>query len=112
MGTIYICNHEKNVPSGLSPEWLCSTSCTWAHDVRFVVITGTAHCFHDCIYMCIYIYINIYIERERERDRYKSAYFNINQINHPVWTTLHSVFTYSMFVSELSICLSIYKSNW
>ena len=59
MGAIYICNHENNVPSGLSPEWLCGNSCTWAHDVRFVVITKMAHCFHGCIYIYIYIYIYI-----------------------------------------------------
>ena len=35
---IYICNHEKNVPSRLSPQWLCGNSCTWAHDVRFCEI--------------------------------------------------------------------------
>ena len=32
---MYICNHENNVPSRLSPQWLCGNSCTWAHDVRF-----------------------------------------------------------------------------
>ena len=30
----YICYHENNVPSRLSPQWLCDNSCTWAHDVR------------------------------------------------------------------------------
>ena len=79
---IYICNHENNVPSLLSPQWLCGNSCTWALDVRFhpyimysygfirtstvhhvpkcmschkaiVVITGRAHCFHDCIYITL-----------------------------------------------------------
>ena len=30
---IYICNHENNVPSRLSPQWLCGNTCTWAHDV-------------------------------------------------------------------------------
>ena len=34
---MYICNHENNVPSRLSPQWLCGNSCTWAHDVRFQV---------------------------------------------------------------------------
>ena len=29
-----ICYHEKNMPSRLSPQWLCRNSCTWAHDVR------------------------------------------------------------------------------
>ena len=35
-----ICNHENNVPSRLSPQWLCGNSCTWAHDVR-LHIAGT-----------------------------------------------------------------------
>ena len=30
---IYIYNRENNVPSWLSPKWLCGNSCTWAHDV-------------------------------------------------------------------------------
>ena len=29
----YICYHEHNMPSMLSPQWLCGNSCTWAHDV-------------------------------------------------------------------------------
>ena len=33
---IYICNHENNVPSRLSPQWLCGNSYTWAHDVRLI----------------------------------------------------------------------------
>ena len=28
------CNHENNVPSHLSPQWLCGNSCTCAHDVH------------------------------------------------------------------------------
>ena len=35
---IYIYNDENNVPSQLSPQWLCGNSCTWAHDVRFINI--------------------------------------------------------------------------
>ena len=35
---IYISYHENNVPSWLSPQWLCGNSCTWAHDVH---IAGT-----------------------------------------------------------------------
>ena len=31
---VCICNHENNVPSRLSPQWLCCNSCTWKHDVR------------------------------------------------------------------------------
>ena len=26
--------HENNVPSRLSPQWLCGNSCAWAHDVH------------------------------------------------------------------------------
>ena len=32
--------HKNNVPSRLSPQWLCGNSCTWAHDVR-LHIAGT-----------------------------------------------------------------------
>ena len=35
-----ICNHENNVPSRLSPQWLCGNSWTWANDVR-LHIAGT-----------------------------------------------------------------------
>ena len=31
---MYICNHETNVPSQLSPQWLCGKLCTWTHDAR------------------------------------------------------------------------------
>ena len=40
MSVIYTCNHENNVPSQFSPQWLCGNSCTWAHDVR-LHIAGT-----------------------------------------------------------------------
>ena len=53
-------NHENNVPSRLSLQWLCGNSCIWAQSVHHVskcmsyheaiaVITGRAHCFHNCI---------------------------------------------------------------
>ena len=29
-----ICSHENNVPSRLSPQWLCGNSCTTANDAR------------------------------------------------------------------------------
>ena len=35
-----VCNHKNNVPSRLTPQWLCGNSCTWAHDVR-LHIAGT-----------------------------------------------------------------------
>ena len=31
---------KNNVSSRLSPQWLCSNSCTWAHDV-WLHIVGT-----------------------------------------------------------------------
>ena len=37
---LYIYNHENNVPSELSPQWLYGNSYTWAHDVR-LHIAGT-----------------------------------------------------------------------
>ena len=46
----HTCNHENNVPSRLSPQWLCGNLCTWAHVLCHkvvVVITGRVHCFHD-----------------------------------------------------------------
>ena len=67
---IYICNHENNVPSRLSPQWLCGNSCTWAHDVRlriYIYITLilllwdlSTLCFVDHLWL-LYIYIYIYI---------------------------------------------------
>ena len=30
--------HENNVPSCLSPQWLCGNSCTWAHEVRLHIV--------------------------------------------------------------------------
>ena len=54
---IYVCNHENKKPYQLSPKRLSGNASTWAHDVlkcmschkAIVVITGRAHCFHDCI---------------------------------------------------------------
>ena len=37
---IYICNHENNVPSQFSPQWLCSNSCIW-EDGIWLYITVT-----------------------------------------------------------------------
>ena len=33
-GVIYICNHEIDVPSQLSSQWLCGNSCTLTHGVH------------------------------------------------------------------------------
>ena len=35
---IYICYHENNVPSRLSPQWLRGNLCTWARDDCFCEI--------------------------------------------------------------------------
>ena len=72
MGVIYICSHENNVPSQLSPRWFCGNSCTYTHDVHnvhvskrlcchkaTVMIPRKANCFYDCIYIYLYIYIYI-----------------------------------------------------
>ena len=32
-----MCNHENNVPSRLSPQYLCGNSCTGAHGLRLHV---------------------------------------------------------------------------
>ena len=36
---MYVCNHENNLPSRLSPQWLCGISCNSTHahlvSVRF-----------------------------------------------------------------------------
>ena len=53
---IYICSHENNVSSWLSPQWHCGNSCTWAHDralCTYVHMTVHTHdrtrtsCTHD-----------------------------------------------------------------
>ena len=36
--------HENNVPSRLSPQWLCDNSCTWAHDVHHVHVPPYIMC--------------------------------------------------------------------
>ena len=57
---VCVCYHENNVPSQLSPQWLCSNSCTWAHDVP--------------LYIYIYIYIYIY-EKYRRSNAYMMVLF-------------------------------------
>ena len=65
----YLCSHQNNVPPQLSTQWLCGNSCTRTYDTctlctavhhvpkcischkAIVVITGRAHCFHECIYI-------------------------------------------------------------
>ena len=64
---MYICNHENNVPSWLSLQWLCGNSCSWAHGVISTMYTYLyIHIYtyihiHLYIHIYIYIYIHIYI---------------------------------------------------
>ena len=84
---IYICNHENNVPSQLSPQLHCGNSCTWAHDETvqtvnhvpkcischkvIVVITGRTHCsvcvvedhgsFMTTIYICVCVCVCVHL---------------------------------------------------
>ena len=59
---IYICNHENNVPSRLSPQWLCGNSCTWAHDVRHIYYAHLASVrFEHSVYRGSLMTTNIYI---------------------------------------------------
>ena len=30
---IYVCNHENNEPSQISPQWVCGNSCAWTHEL-------------------------------------------------------------------------------
>ena len=54
---IYICNHENNVPSRLSPQIIYHVLKYMSCHKANVVITGRAHCFHDYIYILrTYIY--------------------------------------------------------
>ena len=48
---IYICNHENNVPSALSKQTVDHVPKYMSCHEAIVVITGRAHCFHDCIYI-------------------------------------------------------------
>ena len=67
MCVIYMCNHENNVPSELSPQQLCGNSCTWAHDIRTLFsITDFEHeaicCMFTIWLFTVWLfYISIYI---------------------------------------------------
>ena len=53
-----MCNHENNVPSRLSPQWLCGNSCTWERNGR-LHIAGTNSVCRESL-MTTYIYINLH----------------------------------------------------
>ena len=74
IGLIYMCNHENNVPSGLSLQWLWTT-----HALRYMVYIMSpslwvatkplwwypgGHIVFMIEYINIYIYIYIYIYKE------------------------------------------------
>ena len=54
---IYICNHENNVPSRLSPQWLVATHALGHRAI--VVTTGRAHCFMIAYILCPTCFWNI-----------------------------------------------------
>ena len=35
---VYMCKHENNLTSWLSPQWLCGNSYTWAHDILLHIV--------------------------------------------------------------------------
>ena len=39
-----VANHENNVPSRLSSQWLCGNSCIWPHDVRLGCMVRMSYC--------------------------------------------------------------------
>ena len=39
----YICYHENNVLSRLSPQWLCGDLCTWTYDVSPQWLCGNSY---------------------------------------------------------------------
>ena len=53
---VYMCKHENNVPSWLSPQWLCGNSYTWAHDVQFMVYISVSVCLCACVCLKIQKY--------------------------------------------------------
>ena len=38
IGVVYICNHEDNTTSQLSPQWLYGNSCNWEKDAQLLHI--------------------------------------------------------------------------
>ena len=57
---ICICYHENNVPSRLSPQWLCGNSCTWAHGVHDVNHVPKCMSCHKAIVVISIWYKRIY----------------------------------------------------
>ena len=49
----YRCYHENNVPTGLSPQWLCGNSCTWAHDIwLYIASTNEPNSAQQALILC------------------------------------------------------------
>ena len=55
----YTCNHENNVPSRLSRQWLCGNSC--ATQLTIYIYIVYIYIMYDIYIHCIYIYIIHYI---------------------------------------------------
>ena len=84
---VYICSHENNVPSRLSPQWFCGNSCTWVH-VRFQHSVCRGSLMTTYIYIYIYIY-NIYI--------------------HIMYTYIYHIYVY---VHIIYVYIYIYVQKW
>ena len=56
---------QSRNPSRLSLQWLCGSSCTWAHDGRLDIAGTSDICiptvYVPIIYVYIYLYIHIYL---------------------------------------------------
>ena len=82
------CNHESNVPSQLSLQWLCGKSCTWAHN---------AHCLHGYIYiMPILLLWDL------------STLCVVNHLNDHLYTLYIYIYIYIYIYLYISIYLYIY----
>ena len=60
---VCVCNPENHVPSRLSPQLLCGTSCTWPHDVRICVLwISYDHSYDDGIGVAVQTWLRVCIE--------------------------------------------------
>ena len=113
-----VCYHENNGPSWLSPQWLCSNSCTWAHDVWYMMyrhmITGRAHCFHDNIYiMLIFLLWDLstqcVVDHLWPLNIYIYMFFNFHILRAPCTIYTHTdICIYIYIHTHIYICIYLY----
>ena len=101
IGLIYMCNHENNVPSGLSPQWLWTT-----HALRYMVYIMSPSLWvatkplwwypgGHIVFMIEYINIYIYIQRIQRM-------INTLNILHPRFMEQDESHPYFIFYWKLS----------